>query len=71
MGSVLEKYLFLLGSQRGYAFTPEGIGGWLRERSKSSRRTLSGFTSKGRIQVALGNTQIVGAVGPARVWLHE
>ena len=27
MGSVLEKYLFLLGSQRGYAFTPEGIGG--------------------------------------------
>ena len=27
MGPVLEKYLFLLGFQWGYAFTPEGMGG--------------------------------------------
>jgi hypothetical protein len=27
MGSVLEKYLLLLGFQWGYAFTPEGMGG--------------------------------------------
>ena len=38
MGSVLEKYLFLLGSQRGYAFTPEGMGMAIPAIAKPTRR---------------------------------
>jgi hypothetical protein len=38
MGSVLEKYLFLLGSQSGYAFTPEGMGMAIPAIAKPTRR---------------------------------
>lgn len=51
MGSVLEKYLFLLGSQRGYAFTPEVMGMAIPAIAKPARRaeesslpTLSDFS---------------------------
>ena len=40
MGSVLEKYLFLLGSQRGYAFAPEGMGVAPRTVQKFSTRLV-------------------------------
>ena len=38
--AVLEEYLFLLGSQRGYAFAPEGMGVAPRTVQKFSTRLV-------------------------------
>ena len=63
--AVLEEYLFLLGSQRGYAFTPEGFGVAPRTVQKFATN-IARLYDQGASSSRLGNTQIGGVVGLAR-----